>query len=148
MVSSKAKTAQEYLSELDTERRETLEKIRKIILENIPKGFVEEMQYGMICYNIPLERYPKTYNKKALTIAAIAAQKNYFSIYLMGSYANKEIEEWFKREMQQSEKKMKMGKSCINFKRIEEIDLELIRKTITKITPQKYIESYEKSRKN
>jgi predicted aldo/keto reductase-like oxidoreductase len=148
MVSSKAKTAQKYLEELDTERREIIENIRKIILERIPKGFVEEMQYGMICYNIPIEKYPNTYNKKALTIAAIASQKNYISLYLMGIYADKEMEKWFKGEMNQSNKKMKMGKSCINFKKIEDLDLELIKKVIEKITPEKYIQMYEKSRKN
>lgn len=148
MVSSKAETAQKYLEELNTERRETLEKIRKIILENIPKGFVEEMQYGMICYNIPIEKYPNTYNKKALTIAAIASQKNYASLYLMGIYADKEMEKWFKGELIKSSKNMKMGKSCINFKKIEDLDLELIKKVIEKITPEKYIEMYEKSRKN
>lgn len=148
MVSSKAETVQKYLEELETERREIIEKLRKIILEKIPKGFVEEMQYGMICYNIPIEKYPNTYNKKALTIAAMASQKNYVSLYLMGIYADKEIEKWFKGELIKSSKKMKMGKSCINFKKIDELDLELIKKVIEKITPEKYIQTYEKSRKN
>lgn len=147
MVTSKAKTVKEYIDELEGERREIIQRMTKIITETIPKGFVQEMQYGMICYNVPLERYPKTYNGKALTIVALASQKNYCSIYLMGAYADKETEKWFKEEIKKGKKKVKMGKSCINFEKIEDLDLNLIKKVISKIDPQKYIEIYEKSRK-
>lgn len=147
MVSSSAPTVTAYLSSLPAEKRQVLEKVREVILKNLPTGYEEGMQYGMISYFIPLEQYPHTYNGQALAYAGLAAQKNYFSLYLMCVYGNPEQETWFKNEYAKSGKKLDMGKSCVRFKSLEELPLDLIGKTIAKVTPAEFIEYYEAARK-
>ena len=97
MVSSKAATVEEYLAELPENRRDDIQQVREVILANLPDGFQECMQYGMIGYAIPLERFPDTYNKQALGVAALAAQKRHISVYLHGLYADPELTEWLWR---------------------------------------------------
>lgn len=145
MVSSKAKTVEEYIKSLPAERGEVIRAVRKVILKNLPKGYVENMNWGMIVYEIPLSTYPITYNKQPIGIAALCAQKNYFAVYL-SVYQNSEMEKWFKEEYAKSGKKLDMGKSCVRFKKIDDLPIELIGKTIAKIPIKKCIEMYEESR--
>src|SRR3989344_1849247 len=130
MVQSNAKTVEAYLKELPTERKEAISAVRKVILKNLPRGYEECMQYGMISYVIPLEKYPDTYNKQALGIVALASQKNYMSVYLMAIYGGKKTEKWFAEEYRKSGKKLDMGKSCIRFRKLDDLPLELIGKAV------------------
>ena len=92
MVKSSAETDKEYLEELPKEKREVVSRIREVILNNLPDGYEENMNWGMICYEVPLSRYPDTYNNKPLMFAAIAAQKNYYSLYLTPVYQDEKKE--------------------------------------------------------
>lgn len=107
-------------------------------------GYEETMQYGMISYVIPLEKYPTTYNKKPLTFVSLASQKNYIALYLMNVYGDEEEE--FKKNYIATGKKLDMGKSCVRFKSLDDLPLKLISKTITRTSIAQFIERYEKSR--
>ena len=143
MVSSNAKTVDEYIASLPQDKRDEIRSIRKLILKNLAKGYKESMQYGMISYCVPLEDYANTYNGKPLGIIALAAQKNYNSLYLMAVYGNPEIEKWFKAKYKASGKKLDMGKSCVHFKRADDLPLELIAETIAKVPKDSYIKYVE-----
>ena len=143
MVSSKAKTVKEYLDELPPERASVIRAVRKTILDHLPKGYVERMNWGMISYEIPLKTYPDTYNKQPLSYAGLAAQKNNYSLYLMGLYWNKEHENWFVNEFKKKKLKLNMGKSCIRFSKLEDLPLDVIGKAVSRISVKEYIAHYE-----
>jgi hypothetical protein len=143
MVSSKAKTVKEYLASLPEDKRLALQAVRKVVLANLPNGYEEGMQFGMIGYYIPLTDYPDTYNGRPLGIAALAAQKNYNSLYLMAVYGNRKIEKWFTARYKASGKKLDMGKSCLHFKKVEDLPLELIAETIAYVPKDAYIKYVE-----
>ena len=140
-------TPEEYIASLPEERKETVEKLRKTILENLPEGFSEEMQYGMISYVVPHSLYPAGYHcdtKLALPFLAMASQKNFVALYHMGIYADEQLLEWFTSEFQKhSKKKLDMGKSCIRFKKTEDIPYELIGQLAAKMSPEQWIALYE-----
>jgi hypothetical protein len=121
MVKSSAKTVQAYLDELPEGQREVVSRVRDLILANLPEGYQESMNWGMITYEIPLERYPKTYNKQPLGYIALAAQKNHYALYLMGCYADSEQEVQLRQGFEQAGKKFDMGKSCLRFKKLEDL---------------------------
>lgn len=146
MAQSTAETVDEYLDELPEERRTALEAVREVILENLPEGYVETVQSGMIGYVVPLGKYPVTYNKQALQLAALASQKNYFSLYLMNVYGDPETERWFVEEYRASGKKLDMGKSCVRFKRLDDLPLDLVGRAIARTPVDDFIRLYEKSR--
>lgn len=146
MVSSSARTVDEYIASLPKDRQEDIQAIRALILKNLPNGYKEGMQYGMIGYCVPLEEYPNTYNGQPLGIIALAAQKNYNSLYLMAVYGNPKIEKWFKEKYKASGKKLDMGKSCVHFKRAGDLPLDLIAETIGKVPKDAYIKYVEKAR--
>jgi hypothetical protein len=146
MVYSKAETPEEYLAQLPSNRRKAISTLRGIILKSLPKGYKERTLWGMICYVIPLERYPGTYNNQPLCLAALASQKNYMSLYLMNVYGNKGLEKWFKDEWKKSGKKLNMGKSCVRFKSLNDLPLNLIAQVISKTPVDTYISIYESSR--
>ncbi len=143
MVSSTAKTVDAYLKSLPPERAEIIRKVRKVIVDNLPKGYEENMNWGMISYEIPLATYPVTYNKQPLSYAGLAAQKNNYSLYMVGLYWNKDQEEWFVNEFKKRKLKLDSGKGCIRFKKLEELPLDVIGKTISKISVKEYIQQYE-----
>jgi len=147
MFKSKAKSVSEYLNSLEPERRKAIEAVRKVILKNLPKGYEEAFNWGAIVYQIPLKRYPDTYNGQPLAYAALASQKNYMSLYLMGVYGDNDTEKWFKKRFAESGKKLDMGKSCVRFKRLEDLPLDVIGETIARIPLEKYLRKYEESRK-
>ncbi len=141
-------SVQEYINKIDDEsKKETIEKLRKIINENIPKGFEETINYGMIGWVIPHSLYPKGYHcspKDPLPFLGLAAQKNFISLYHMGIYADDKLLSWFVDEYAKASKtKLDMGKSCIRFKKIENIPFELIAELTKKITPENWISLYE-----
>ena len=147
MVKSSATTVEEYLEELPADRRETIETVRKVVLENLPDGYEESMNWGMISYEIPLSRYPKTYNKQPLGYAALASQKNYCTLYLMTAYAHSEQEKKLREAFAKAGKKLDMGKCCIRFKTAADLPLDAIGEAVASSTPEHYIESYEQARR-
>jgi len=125
-MQSKATTVEEYLAELPEDRREALQAIRTVILENLPKGYEEGMQYGMIGYFVPHSVYPPGYHcdpKQPLPFAGLASQKNYMSLYLM---FDSKFEAWFREAWTKTGKKLDRGKSCVRFKKIEDVPLKVI----------------------
>jgi len=146
VVKSEAKTVEEYLDTLPPATREAIGAVREVILENLPEGYVESMNWGMISYEIPLSRYPETYNQQPLMMAALAAQKNFMSLYLLTVYGDRKMEEWFRDRYMASGKKLDMGKACVHFRKLDDLPLDLVGETIRRCTVEKYIERYERAR--
>jgi len=147
MVTSKATSVEEYISELPKDRVGDIEAIRDIIVKNLPEGYVETMQYGMITYIIPFDRYPNTYNDQPLGYISLASQKNYMSLYLMNVYADKKVESSFRNRFLASGKKLDMGKSCVRFKKFEDLPIDLIAETVALTSVDDYINIYENARR-
>jgi hypothetical protein len=147
MARSNAATVQEYLDELPGDRRSVVSAVREVILRNLPPGYREAMSWGVISYEVPLERYPDTYNGQPLGYIALAAQKNHFALYLMCVYHNAEREAWLRREFKKAGKKLDLGKSCLRFRRLEDLPLDVIGQVAAWLTPEEYIARYEAIRK-
>lgn len=148
-MQSKATTVDQYLAELPYERQEAMDKLRKVILKNLPKGFKEVMGYGMLGYSVPHSIYPAGYHcnpEQPLPFACLASQKNAISFYHMGVYADPKLFKWFTDEYAKAGVgRLDMGKSCIRFKKMENIPFKLIGELCSKITVEKWIEIYEKN---
>ena len=151
-MTSDAKTPEAYIKNLPKERKDAITKLRKTILDNLPKGFSETMSYGMIGYVVPHSIYPQGYHCKPelpLPFINLASQKNFIAVYHMGIYANKELLDWFVQEYpKHAKRKLDMGKSCIRFKKMDDIPYDLIGVLTSKITTDKWIEIYEGAIKN
>ena len=147
MAKSKAKTVDEYLAELPEDRRAEIAIVRKVILANLPDGYQEMMQFGMIGYVVPLERYPVTYNGQPLMFAALASQKNYMSLYLMNICRDEAVEKWFVEGYKASGKKLDMGKACVRFKSLQDLPIDPVGEAIALTPVAHFIERYEASRK-
>jgi hypothetical protein len=147
-MQSKASTVKEYIDSLPEERKLAINSIRKEILKNLPKGFEETMQYGMISYVVPHKLYPSGYHcnpKEALPFISLASQKNYIALYHMMVYQGG-LHDWLvKAWVKATDKKLDMGKSCIRFKKTEDIPLKLIGELCSKISVDKWIEVYEQT---
>jgi hypothetical protein len=146
MARSGATTVDEYLAELPEDRRAAISEVRDVVLRNLPAGYRETMNWGMISYEIPLERYPTTYNGQPLSYAALASQKNYCAIYLLGVYGDGEQARWFKEEFRKAGKKLDMGKSCVRFRTADDLPLDVIGRVIAATPPEQFIAVHEKSR--
>lgn len=146
-MTSQATNPEEYINELPEDRKAPIEKLRQTILDNLPKGFEEGMGYGMLAYFVPLSVYPDGYHcdtKLPLPYINVASQKNFIAVYHMGMYAKKEILDWFTKEYPKHCKyKIDMGKSCIRFKKMEDIPYALIGELTAKMTSQEWIDLYE-----
>jgi len=147
MVQSAAATVADYLDALPPERRAVIAEVRKVIRRNLPKGYQEVMNWGAITYELPLERYPNTYNGQPLCYAALAAQKNHFALYLMTVYGDTKLEQELRAAFRKAGKKLDMGKSCVRFKSVDQLPLDAIGRIIAAVPPDKYIAAYEKSRR-
>jgi len=147
-MQSKAKTAEEYINEVPEERREYFIKLRETIVKNIPKEFEEQINYGMIGYVVPHKLYSPGYHcnpKLPLPFASIASQKNFIALYHSGIYANPKLHDWFVKEYPKHSKlKLDMGKSCIRFKKFDQIPYQLIAQIMKKISVKDFITQYEK----
>jgi uncharacterized protein YdhG (YjbR/CyaY superfamily) len=143
----KANNVEEYIEQVSEDKREAIIELRKIIKNNLPKGFEECMNYNMIGYVVPHQLYPAGYHcdpKLPLPFINIAAQKNFIALYHMGIYANPQLLAWFTAEHTKRVKgKLDMGKSCIRFKKAENIPFDLIGELMQKITVKEWIEGYE-----
>ena len=148
-MQSQATTVEQYIAELPDDRRSAIEKLRKKIKKNLPKGFKEQMSYGMIGYVVPHSKYPAGYHcspELPLPFMNIASQKNFIAVYHMGVYAGPALMKWFTTaHAKASPKKLDMGKSCIRYKKPEDIPIELIGELASKITPDEWIAIYEKN---
>jgi hypothetical protein len=151
MSGSKAKTVGKYLAELPADRRAALQAVRKVIRANLDKDYEEGMQYGMISYCVPHRVYPPGYHcdpTVPLLYAALASQKNHMAVYLMCVYGHEETASWFKEAWAKTGKKLDMGKSCVRFKKIEDVALDVIGQAIARVPAKKYVARYESVLKN
>ena len=143
---SDASSVTQYLAGLPEDRRRALMEVRGEILANLPDGYEEAMNWGMITYQVPLERYPDTYNGKPLMYAGLASQKNHMAVYLSGVYASTERSEAFLAAYRASGKKLDMGKSCVRFRKLENLPVELIGETVASMPVDEFIAVYEAGR--
>ena len=143
---SDATTPQEYLASLPDDRREPIAAVREAILAGLPEGYEEGIEFGMLSYHVPLARYPDTYNGAPLSYAALASQKRYMSRYLMGIYGDQGNRAWFEAEAAGRGLKLDVGKSCVRFKRLEDLPLDLVSAAVARLAVDEYIAIYEASR--
>ena len=150
-MQSKARTVNGYLAELPADRRDAIEQVRAVVRKNLSKEFEEGMQYGMIGYYLPHSVYPDGYHcdpSQPLPFAGLASQKNHMALYLMCIYGNPEHEAWFRKEWARTGKKLDMGKSCIRFKKIDDLPLKVIGEAIKRVPAKKFIAFYESAIKS
>lgn len=143
---SKPATVQQYLAALPPERRAVIQAVREVILANLPEGYQECMQYGMIGYSVPHTLYPPGYHcdpRQPLPFAGLAAQKNAYSLYLMCVYGNSTHDAWFRKAWVAAGKKLDMGKACVRFKRLEDVPLEVVGEAIRRVPVEETIAHYE-----
>jgi Domain of unknown function (DU1801) len=148
-MTSKIELPQDYIDALSEDRKQVILDIRKAILTNLPKGFREEMSYGMLGYVVPHTLYPQGYHcdpKLPLPFISLASQKNFIALHHMGLYADKNLLEWFTSEYpKHSKAKLDMGKACIRFKKLDDIPFKLIGELASKMSPQEWIACYKKA---
>jgi len=140
-MKSKASTVEEYLAGLPEDRRAAIQAVRKVILKNLPKGYEEVLQYGVLGYVVPLKVFPSGYlNRKnePLPYICLASQKNYMSIYMMSVYGDAEAK--FRKEYQATGKRLDMGKCCVRFRKLEDLPLDVIGKAVARYPMKKWIE--------
>ncbi len=145
-----AETVDEYLKAIPKERQPAFNELRETIKRNIPEGFEECLNYGMIGYVVPHSIYPPGYHvnpELPLHFCSIASQKNYIALYHSGIYASPELNDWFVAEFNKMSKyKLDMGKSCVRFKKVDSIPLDLIARLMQKVSVKEWIELYEKQK--
>jgi uncharacterized protein YdhG (YjbR/CyaY superfamily) len=140
---SDASSVEEYLAELPEERRKAINTVRQVILENLPEGYEEVMNWGMITYQVPLETYADTYNRKPLMYAALASQKNHMSVYLTGIYMDEEERQDFETAYKSTGKRYDVGKSCVRFRKLDDLPLELIGDSIASLGVEEFVARVE-----
>jgi len=148
MTSDKGPSVSEYLESQPTERKKTLSAVRKAIRDHLPDGYVERVgANGMILYEVPLSRYPITYNKQPLQYVGLAPRKNYYALYLSAPYASPGLLEWFTDAYRRSGRKLDMGKSCVRFKSLEDLPLDVIGACVGRVSVDDFVAMYEEGRK-
>lgn len=143
---SKAATVKEYLESLPPDRRQTVQAVRKLIRDNLDAGYEEGMQYGMIGYYVKRSVYPAGYHcdpKQPLPYVSLASQKNHLSLYLFCVYTDPAHAQWFTQAWAKTGKKLNMGKSCVRFKKLDDLPLEVIAQALRKTPAKKFIAGYE-----
>lgn len=140
MMKSEANSIEEYLDSLPSDRREVLQSVRNAILDNLPGGFEEAFNFGMITYQVPLKVFPDTYNKQPLMYAALAAQKNHYAVYLMGIYADTAKKKEFEQAYKATGKRYDVGKSCVRFRQLDDLPLEVIGEAVASIEMNKFVD--------
>ncbi len=138
-MQSDAATVPEYLASLPDDRRKALGAVRKVIRANLPKGIVESMNWGMITYEVPLKTYPDTYNGQPLAYAALASQKNHMSVYLMGIYGSEALRAEFESSYKATGKRMDVGKSCVRFRTLDDLPLDVVGDAIAALTLDQFL---------
>jgi hypothetical protein len=148
MVQSTAKTVKDYLNELEPDKRTIISKVRRCIRQNLPKGYIEVMNWGMITYEIPLKRHADTYNKKPLVYCSLAAQKNHYAIYLMTVYIGSKYLKILKNGYTSSGIKLDMGKCCVRFKKLDGVDLDTVGKVIAACSVEDFIKIHDSAHRS
>lgn len=138
-MKSNAKTIQGYLEEMPPERRKAIEEVRETILENLPSGYEEALNWGMITYQVPLEVYPDTYNKKPLMYAALANQKNHMAVYLTAIYMDEKLSQDFELSYKKTGKRYDVGKSCVRFRKLDDLPLSVIADSIRSLEMDEFV---------
>ena len=133
-------SVEEYLASLPADRRAEIERVREVVTRNLPTGYEEGVGFGMICYSVPLSAYRDTYNKQPLMYAALASQKNYLSLYLMPVYGDNQLDRQLRAAFAAARKKLDMGKSCIRFKRADDLPLDAIGDVVSAVPMDRWIE--------
>lgn len=145
-MQSDAATVEEYLDALPEDRRAAIRRVRDTINEHLPEGYVEQMDWGMISWVVPLETKPDTYNGKPLCYAALASQKRHMAVYLMGLYTDGPELGWFQQQYADRGLELDMGKSCVRFKRLQDLPLDILGEAVAAIGVDEFIARYETSR--
>jgi Domain of unknown function (DU1801) len=145
-VRSDAGTVDEYLASLPEDRRPAIETVRNVVLENLPEGFEEQMQYGMISWVVPLDRYPDTYNGQALAVASLGNQKRYMSLYLVGVYGDEGSQDWLRKRWAETGLRLDMGKSCLRFRSLDDLALDVVGEAVARCPVDDFLAAYERSR--
>jgi len=143
---SDAPAIEVYLDALPDDRRAIIERVRSVILDHLPTGYEEAMRFGMITYEVPLSTYPKTYNKQPLLYAGLAAQKQYTSLYLTSIYLGEDSAAAFEREYRATGKRYDVGKSCIRFRKLDDLPLDLVARAIASTPVDQFIQQTEAAR--
>lgn len=138
-MKSDAESVEDYLAELPLDQREAIEAVRNAILKNLPAGYEEVMNWGMITYQVPLATYPDTYNGKPLMYAALASQKKHMAVYLTGIYMDNKARETFERAYKATGKRFDVGKSCVRFRKLADLPLSLIGETIQSLDVETFV---------
>jgi hypothetical protein len=141
-VKSDAATVEAYLAELPEDRRPAIEAVREAVVENLPEGYEEGMLYGMIGWYVPLERFGDTYNGQPLGLAGLASQKGHVALYLNNVYGDPATDAWFRNRWAATGKKLDMGKSCVRFRRLEDVPLDVIGEVIARTGVDAFVERY------
>jgi hypothetical protein len=144
-MQSDAVTVESYLAGLADDRREAITAVREVVLRHLPEGFEETMQYGMISYVVPLERFPDTYNGSPLTVASLADQKRHMALYLMGVYDEEGAEAWLRERWATTGKKLDMGKSCLRFRRLDDLALDVVGEAVARTSVDDLIAAHERA---
>ena len=147
MVSSKEMTPAAYLASLPPERRKVVAAVRAVVRKHLPKGYVETMNWGMLSYEIPLSRHASTYNGQPLSYAGLAAQKNNYALYLMNVHGDDALKDRLAAAYKAAGKRLDMGKSCLRFKSLEELPLDVIGEIVAATPVDRMIELAEKARR-
>jgi hypothetical protein len=138
-MQSKATTVEQYLAELPDDRRAAIQTVRQTILDHLPEGYEETMNWGMITYQVPLEVYPNTYNKKPLAYASLASQKNYMVVYLMAIYMTEDPRQAFEKAYKATGKRYNVGKSCVRFRKLGDLPLDVIGDAIASMPMEEFV---------
>ncbi len=146
MATSNAKTPDDYIAGLPAERRDAVATLRDVVRQNLPDGYAEGMDHGMIAWYVPLETFPDTYNGEPLGLAALASQKGYISLYLNNVYGDPATEERFKKAWAASGKKLDMGKSCVRIRKLEDVPLDVVGQTIADTNLEAFLDRYREVR--
>jgi hypothetical protein len=144
-MQSDALTVSEYLASLPEDRKKAMAAVRKVIRANLPKGFVESMNWGMIVYEVPLKTYPDTYNGQPLAYAGLASQKNYMSVYLMGLYGSEPLRAKFESAYKATGKRMDVGKSCVRFRTLDDLPLDVVGDAIGALTLDQFLALHDEA---
>ncbi|MEE8295924.1 MAG: DUF1801 domain-containing protein [Sphingomonadales bacterium] len=138
-MKSDAATPEDYIASLPFDRAKAIAAVREVILDNLPRGYEEVINWGMITYQVPLKTYPDTYNKKPLMYAALASEKNYMVVHFMCLYTNADLKQKFEAAYKAAGRKLNMGKSCVRFKKLENLPLELIGEIVASTPVDQFI---------
>ena len=146
MATSKETTPAAYLASLPPDRRKVVSAVRDVVKKRLPKGYVESMSWGLLSYEIPLSRYPDTYNKRPLMYLALAAQKNYYALYLTSTTQNKALMDRLAKAYKEKGKKLDMGKGCLRFQTLDERPLDVIGDLVASTSVEQRIKASEAAR--